>query len=156
MTLKVNERLENVDLLRGVAIIFVVFFHYTYHYPTEYLLRTDDWSLPIAKYGWSGVDIFFIVSGYCIALTIIKTSNFLEFSVRRFARIYPAYFFCGITTLVFYSFFDLPDKSIAFFESFFINGFIIKIFNELGLYIYQFTIYNFEIVRLFPNHLPAS
>ena len=115
MTLKVNERLENVDLLRGVAIIFVVFFHYTYHYPTEYLLRTDDWSLPIAKYGWSGVDIFFIVSGYCIALTIIKTSNFLEFSVRRFARIYPAYFFCGITTLVFYSFFDLPGREVDWY-----------------------------------------
>ena len=118
MTLKVNERLENVDLLRGVAIIFVVFFHYTYHYSVEYLLRTDDWSLSIARYGWSGVDIFFIISGYCIALTIVKTSNFVEFSVRRFARIYPAYFFCGITTLVFYSFFDLPGREVDWYTGF--------------------------------------
>lgn len=118
MTSKVRERLENIDLLRGVAIIFVVFFHYTYHYTPEYLLRSDEWFLPIAKYGWSGVDIFFIVSGYCIALTIIKTSNFVEFSVRRFARIYPAYFFCGITTLVFYSFFDLPGREVSWFTGF--------------------------------------
>ncbi len=118
MTSKVNERLENVDLLRGVAIIFVVFFHYTYHYSVEYLLRTDEWSLPIARYGWSGVDIFFIVSGYCIALTIVKTSNFIEFSIKRFARIYPAYFFCGIVTLVFYSFFDLPGREVNWYTGF--------------------------------------
>ncbi len=118
MTPKVNERLENVDLLRGVAIIFVVLFHYTSHYPTEYLLRTDGWSLALAKYGWSGVDIFFIVSGYCIGLTIIKTSNFFEFAIRRFARIYPAYFFCGITTLIFYTFFDLPGREVDWFTGF--------------------------------------
>ena len=118
MTSKVNERLENIDLLRGVAIIFVVFFHYTYHYSVEYLLRTDEWSLPIARYGWSGVDIFFIVSGYCIALTIVKTSNFIEFSIRRFARIYPAYFFCGIVTLVFYTFFDLPGREVDWYTGF--------------------------------------
>ena len=46
MASKVKERLENIDLLRGVAIIFVVLFHYTNHYPPEYLLRTDNWFLP--------------------------------------------------------------------------------------------------------------
>lgn len=118
MVPKVNERLKNIDLLRGVAIIFVVLFHYTNHYSPEYLLRTDNWFLPIAKYGWSGVDIFFIVSGYCIALTIVKTSNFVEFSVKRFARIYPAYFFCGISTLIFFSFFDLPGREVSWFTGF--------------------------------------
>tara|TARA_Y100001958_G_C21121395_1_gene465397 strand:+ start:49 stop:1056 length:1008 start_codon:yes stop_codon:yes gene_type:complete len=118
MVPKVKERLENIDLLRGVAIIFVVLFHYTNHYSPDYLLRTDNWFLPIAKYGWSGVDIFFIVSGYCIALTIIKTSNFVEFSVKRFARIYPAYFFCGISTLIFFSFFDLPGREVSWFTGF--------------------------------------
>ncbi len=118
MVPKVKERLENIDLLRGVGIIFVVLFHYTNHYSPEYLLRTDNWFLPIAKYGWSGVDIFFIVSGYCIALTIVKTSNFVEFSVKRFARIYPAYFFCGISTLIFFSFFDLPGREVDWYTGF--------------------------------------
>ena len=87
MKLKVKERLENVDLLRGVAIILVVFFHYTYHYESTYLLRSDNWSLEIAKFGWSGVDLFFIVSGYCIAMTITKSKNFFEFIIRRFSCI---------------------------------------------------------------------
>ena len=115
MTSKISKRIENIDFLRGVAIIFVVLYHYTSHYSPEYLLRSDNWSLTIAKYGWSGVDIFFIVSGYCIAMTIVKTKNSTEFFVRRFARIYPAYVFCGIITLIFYYFFDLPGREVDFF-----------------------------------------
>ena len=107
-----KDRILNIDILRGIAILFVVIFHYTSHYSPEYLLRSDNWSLGIASYGWSGVDIFFIVSGYCIAMTIIKTHNYFEFILRRFARIYPAYVFCGIITLIFYSFFDLPGREV--------------------------------------------
>lgn len=158
MASKVKERLENIDLLRGVAIIFVVLYHYTNHYPPEYLLRTDNWFLPIAKYGWSGVDIFFIVSGYCIALTIIKTSNFVEFSVKRFARIYPAYFFCGISTLIFFSFFDLPGREVSWFTGFmnlifanfvpglnfkYIDGIYWALIVELKFYIFFGIIYFF-------------
>ena len=90
--MKNNYSRENyIDSLRGIAILFVVIFHYTYHYSGEYLHRTEDWSFDIAKYGWSGVDIFFIVSGYCIGMTITKTISFFEFVIRRFARLYPGY-----------------------------------------------------------------
>ena len=118
MSSKITKRLNNIDLLRGVAIIFVVLYHYTSHYSPEYLLRSDNWSLTIAKYGWSGVDIFFIVSGYCIAMTIVKTHNLIEFFVKRFARIYPAYVFCGIITLIFYLIFDLPGREVDLFTGF--------------------------------------
>ena len=118
MPSKISKRLENIDYLRGIAIIFVVSYHYISHYSTQYLFFTDNWFGPFveyANYGWSGVDIFFIVSGYCIAMTIIKTNNLIEFFVRRFARIYPAYVFCGIVTLVFYFFFDLPGREVDMF-----------------------------------------
>ena len=72
-------RIHKIDLLRGVAIIFVVCFHFMWHYSPEYLLRDDNWSLKLASYGWTGVDIFFIVSGFCIAMTIEKIPNLLEF-----------------------------------------------------------------------------
>ena len=84
------DRAGYIDSLRAIAIIFVVLFHYTYHYESEYLLRSDQWKFELIRYGWSGVDIFFIVSGYCIGMTIIKTQNFIEFVVRRVARLYLA------------------------------------------------------------------
>ena len=101
-----------------IRILFVVIFHYTYHYSGEYLHRTEDWSFDIAKYGWSGVDIFFIVSGYCIGMTITKTISFFEFVIRRFARLYPGYLIAGLITLVFYSFFDLPGREVGWFTGF--------------------------------------
>lgn len=105
-------RKHQIDILRGIAIIFVVLFHYTSHYSPEYLMRSDKWTLDIARFGWSGVDIFFVVSGYCIGMTIIKTHNYFEFILKRFARIYPSYVFCGLITLIFYTFFDLPGREV--------------------------------------------
>ncbi len=118
MLSKISKRLDYIDLLRGVAIIFVVIYHYTSHYNPEYLLRNDNWSLEIGKYGWSGVDIFFVVSGYCIGMTIRKITNFFEFIVRRFARLYPGYLVAGILTLIFYSFFELPGREVDWFTGF--------------------------------------
>ena len=113
-----KDRYAFIDNLRAVAIILVVLFHYTYHYESEYLLRSDNWSLKIAKFGWSGVDLFFIVSGYCIAMTITKAHNFFEFIVRRAARLYPGYLVCGILTLIFYSVFELPGREVGWFVGF--------------------------------------
>ena len=113
-----KNRFAFIDNLRAVAIILVVIFHYTYHYESTYLLRSDNWSLEIAKFGWSGVDLFFIVSGYCIAMTITKSKSFFEFVIRRFARLYPGYLACGILTLIFYSCFDLPGREVTWFVGF--------------------------------------
>ncbi len=118
MPSKISKRLDYIDLLRGIAILFVVIYHYSYHYNPEYLLRDDEWYLEIGKYGWSGVDIFFVVSGYCIGMTIIRCKSFIEFIVRRFARLYPGYLIAGIITLIFYHFFDLPGREVDWYTGF--------------------------------------
>jgi len=118
MSLKNKERIENIDILRGVAIIFIVLYHYTAHYTPDYLFRSDNWTSDVSKHFWVGVDIFFILSGYCIAMTIFQSQNFIEFMMRRFARIYPAYVFCGLITLTFYTFFDLPGREVDWYTGF--------------------------------------
>ena len=155
---KIDNRIKNIDILRGIAILLVVIFHYTSHYSPEYLLRSDNWSLDIAKYGWSGVDIFFVVCGYCIGMTIIKTQNYSEFLVRRFARIYPTYVFCGLITLMFYTFFELPGREVDWitgimnliFANFipglnfkYIDGIYWALFVELKFYIFFGILYFF-------------
>ena len=78
-------RKREIDFLRGIAIIFVLFRH-------EYLL------LSLKNMGWIGVDLFFVLSGFLISQLIFKeynkTGDFLlkRFLIRRAFRIYPLFF----------------------------------------------------------------
>ena len=56
-----GQRLSGLDHLRAAAIILVVLFHYDYYY------GVPEWLAYISRFGWSGVDLFFVLSGYLIA-----------------------------------------------------------------------------------------
>jgi peptidoglycan/LPS O-acetylase OafA/YrhL len=95
-----------VDVLRAVAILMVVAFHsfgpiYGEFLPWSGWFRNIElppsqqllWFYPIT-FGWVGVPIFFVLSGFCIHLSFLHNRNFdiTLFFWRRFWRIYPAYF----------------------------------------------------------------
>ena len=88
-----SHKLHGLDHLRAFAIIFVFFFHYGRLFPHP------KWTNTISAFGWSGVDLFFVLSGYLIASQLFKkiaTQNKIslkEFFVKRFFRIIPVYLF---------------------------------------------------------------
>ncbi len=59
-------------------------------------------TFPIAnwgfKFGGTGVDLFFLISGFVIFLTIEKTTSYKDFLLSRFSRLYPAYWACVTIT----------------------------------------------------------
>ncbi len=85
-------RFEALDLLRAVAITLVFFFHYM-------ILQGGQptWLPKISRFGWTGVDLFFVLSGFLIAHQLFtqmkKEQKFSlkAFFVKRFFRIIPAY-----------------------------------------------------------------
>jgi peptidoglycan/LPS O-acetylase OafA/YrhL len=89
----VPKRLQELDAMRGIAVILVVVLHLT----TENGQAKNIFSL-----GATGVDLFFIISGFVILLTLEKTKNWQDFIVSRFARLYPAYWISvlSVTTLM--------------------------------------------------------
>lgn len=94
---KKNNHFIALDILRIFAAIIVVLFHFFYRGP--YL--NENIKLPIiefAKYGYLGVNLFFILSGFLIAQSLNKKSRSL-FMLKRFIRIYPAYFLCLFITI---------------------------------------------------------
>lgn len=86
------KRFYEIDLLRFLAALSVLFFHYTFRG-----YAADDMS-PLAfpalgevfKYGYLGVDLFFIISGFVILLSARNRSS-VSFAISRIIRIYPAY-----------------------------------------------------------------
>ncbi|MFN4145730.1 MAG: acyltransferase family protein [Runella sp.] len=75
-------RLATLDSLRGIAAVSVVLFHLTLHQPDAPFHLT---------WGVTGVDLFFIISGFVILLTLQRTRSAQDFIIARFSRLYPVY-----------------------------------------------------------------
>lgn len=91
-----NKRITAIDGLRGVAVSLVLFWHYIVNQIGE---NNDLISKNIYKYGsatWSGVDLFFVISGFLITGILLKYKNnkniITVFYVKRILRIFPLYF----------------------------------------------------------------
>ncbi len=88
-------RLVALDLLRFFAALAVVLYHYTAR--TE--LNTFPILAEITKFGYLGVPLFFIISGYVITLSAYNRSAY-EFAVSRFIRLYPAFWASILITCI--------------------------------------------------------
>ena len=94
-------RVEVLDLLRLLAVFAVLLFHYGFRGAvadgfTEVSLPG---LVPVAKYGYLGVQLFFIISGFVIAYSAEgRTAS--AFAVARAARIYPTFVLCMTVTFL--------------------------------------------------------
>jgi peptidoglycan/LPS O-acetylase OafA/YrhL len=86
-----SRRIPELDGLRGAAIALVLLFHFVLSIQTPWpdLNR-------VMLFGWSGVDLFFVLSGFLIGGILLdyrsSDSYFTAFYARRFFRIVPIYF----------------------------------------------------------------
>jgi len=79
--------------IRGIAAWWVVL----YHFRERLLTGCPEWLLPLFAHGYLAVDLFFILSGFVLALNYVESlpANFAGatgFYRLRFARIYPLHF----------------------------------------------------------------
>jgi peptidoglycan/LPS O-acetylase OafA/YrhL len=100
-------RRKEIDGLRGIAVLAVVFYH------AEFELFAG---------GYTGVDVFFTISGYVITKLIIDDLKSGKFSIfnfyeRRARRILPALFFVIIVCIPFSVIWMLPSELQDFSES---------------------------------------
>jgi len=104
-------RLPTLDGLRGFAILAVVLYHtdYLFVIPHGFIAKTYH---GLTRMGWSGVDLFFVLSGFLITSILYDSKNkagyFRVFYIRRVLRIFPLYY--GFLTLFYVV---LPPMLIA-------------------------------------------
>jgi peptidoglycan/LPS O-acetylase OafA/YrhL len=106
-------RIDYLDGLRAVAIFMVMGFHYYSRWtppraPENFYPYGDAWqSFPLFVQGFFGVQLFFMISGFVIFMTLHRSRDIAEFGLRRFARLWPTMALCVFITFVFDSGFPL-------------------------------------------------
>jgi peptidoglycan/LPS O-acetylase OafA/YrhL len=91
-----KQRIPELDGIRGLAILLVLVFHYI---SQEGVLAAGTLADRLQKFvvmGWTGVDLFFVLSGFLIGGILMDVRNspsfFKTFYARRFFRIVPIYY----------------------------------------------------------------
>lgn len=112
-------RNKNLDMLRGIAVLLVILRH-----------NLGNASL-ISEFGWLGVDLFFVVSGFLISNNLIheykenRNINTLHFILKRSIKIVPSFYFFLLISVLF-SYFILHQEisikkvlnELLFFQSY--------------------------------------
>jgi peptidoglycan/LPS O-acetylase OafA/YrhL len=80
-------RLAWLDLLRGIAALFVVFDHLSYYVLQHVRAEVYNWF----DAGNYGVFVFFIISGYIVPASLERKGSVRTFWVSRLFRLYPLY-----------------------------------------------------------------
>ncbi len=114
---RADTRWLQLDVLRGIAVLMVIFHHTTAEWrnvgvmgPVAYVFR---WG------GWSGVDLFFVLSGFLIGGLLFReirrdgSLHVGRFIIRRGFKIWPAYF-----VLVAYAFVKLMHHGSSAYDAF--------------------------------------
>lgn len=108
---KTGTRLEEVDALRGIAALVVVLFHYTTRFQ-ELFPDAPRTSLSM-KYGHYGVNLFFIISGFVIFMTLQRTVRPMDFVISRFSRLFPTFWISIVVTFTVTHWLGLPIKTVG-------------------------------------------
>ena len=100
-----NHRIQHLPVLdgiRGIAILLVMTFHFFWFaitYNSQIQIEPGslaEWLKNLVFSGWTGVDLFFILSGFLITGILIDTKQdthyFRNFYIRRIFRIFPLYY----------------------------------------------------------------
>lgn len=111
MSITRSNRLVEVDALRGLAALAVVVFHYTTRFFDLYPANVHPFfSFPDGHYG---VDLFFVISGFVIFMTLEKTALPMDFVVSRFSRLFPTYWAAIFLTFCITHWLGLPGKLVG-------------------------------------------
>ncbi len=87
-------RLHELDALRFVAAVAVVLYHLTYSNTVQAAFPEVD---GVTRFGYMGVDLFFIISGFVILWSAQGRSP-VAFVIARFSRLYPVFWVALLTT----------------------------------------------------------
>lgn len=153
-----SSRLLSLDSLRGVAAVSVMMYHYTSRY--QRLFGFENMPPMEVWYGRLGVNLFFMISGFVIFMTLERTLTATDFIISRFARLYPVFWVAVIFTYSIVWIFSMTDRQVniialvanftmmpMLFRQPYIDGVYWTLQNELFFYGAMFIIYKLKLMN---------
>jgi peptidoglycan/LPS O-acetylase OafA/YrhL len=125
--MQIMVRNTKLDVLRGFAVILVLFRHLT--------LETNDYSvinlvfLGLRRIGWIGVDIFFVLSGYLVTQLLWREqvlsgkANVMRFIKRRSLKIFPLFYVLLLGSAIFFTQHNIFDQKKFLVEFLFLQSY---------------------------------
>ncbi len=155
---KTKSRITILDGFRAVAILAVMLFHYFSRWAAsngQHSIYPYNNQYDYFKYGFLGVEFFFIISGFVIFYTLDNTDHFLIFWKKRLIRLLPSIIVASLLTFtIFISF----DADFIFPESHYIRNFLPSLtfitpslFNNIFSGRYHFDYLNGSYWSLWPE-----
>lgn len=149
-------RIMRLDVLRGLAALAVVLFHYTARFPALVEGGTSPFTVPL---GFYGVHLFFMVSGFVILMSL-EARQGDGFIRSRFIRLYPIFWVSVLLTAAVLTLDPLLGirpglfqlaVNLTMLEDFVkveaIDGVYWSLTYELGFYALMFAIYRLGFAR---------
>lgn len=104
-----TKRVQALDWIRGLACLGVVLYHYTTRYSELFPGAMGETAC--FSWGYMGVAVFFILSGYLSFAVLTGTESLGSFAVKKIKRLYPVYWIGVIVTFLLCTLF-LPSRSV--------------------------------------------
>lgn len=110
-----KKRIYQIDLFRFLAALSIVFYHYLFSgYRADNLSNLHFSEIgKYFKYGYLAVNIFFIISGFVITLSI-ESRSLKNFYISRISRLYPTYWLSVLITTAVIVIFGSPKFTVNF------------------------------------------
>lgn len=162
-------RLQLLDALRFVAAMSVLCYHWLYSGIQNGKVPTIEHSpvAGVASYGYLGVHLFFLISGFVIANSAMGKTP-AQYAVGRLVRLYPAYWVAMLFTASVAVFYGSTVMTVSFpqvlanttmvsrlFGQTYIDGVYWTLFYELAFYVMVFLIMMLGLTRYLDKFFPT-
>lgn len=106
-----RERFQELDGLRGIAAVAVVWSHLTGNFDSKH----PDAPAPFADIWWGvyGVQLFFLISGFVILMTAQRAQRPSDFVISRVSRLYPVYWIALTVSIIVSIAFAVPHTDVG-------------------------------------------
>lgn len=94
-----------IDVMRAILVLAVLAYHYTVRWaPPEFPFNLFGYDRTYSRHwfiGSFGVHLFFVISGYVITMSVLRSGSGIKFAINRFLRIYPGFLIASTFTFIF-------------------------------------------------------